>query len=144
MAVNYYSSKTSVSDNDIKKPIENVFRSYRQQFNTLPLPKPPYTFKQLKWLLDKISKPLLKKYIHQFGKETYIGERPHTMQVSSKLLAFFMWIIAPEYSWSINPADEMFTNNECKDTIPENCYLDSCNDSRVWVNKNIPYPINWK
>lgn len=144
MAVNYYSSKTSVSNNDIKKPIENVYRSYRQQFNTLPLPKPPYTFKQLKWLLDKISKPLLKKYIYQFGKDTYIGERPHTMQVSSKLLAFFMWIVAPEYTWTINPADEMYTNNECKDAIPENCYLDSCNNSRVWVNKNIPYPINWK
>lgn len=61
MCINYYSDKTSVSDNDIKKPIENVYRAYKSQFNTIPLPKAPYTFKQLKWMLDKVSKPLLKK-----------------------------------------------------------------------------------
>lgn len=144
MAVNYYSNKTSVSYTDLKKPIENVYRSYRAQFNTLALPKPPYSFKQLRWLLQKINKKLLQKYIHQFGKDTYIGERPHSIQVSSKLLAFFMWIIAPEYTWTINPADEIFTNNECRDTIPPNCILDSCNNSRVWCDKNISYPINWK
>ena len=144
MAINYYSDKTSISDNDIKKPIENVYRSYKAQFNTMPIPKPPYNFKQLRWMLDKISKKLLRKYIYQFGKDTYIGEKPYKIQVSSKLLAFFMWIIAPEYTWTVLDADEMFTNNDCRDTVPENCYLDSVNDSRVWCKKDFNYPINWK
>lgn len=144
MAVKYYCEKSTISDNDIKKPIENVYKSYRSQFASKELPKPPYTFKQLKWLLQKISKPLLKQYIYQFGKDTYIGERPHKMQVSSKLLAFLMWMVAPEYTWTVNPADEIFTNDECKKTIPENCYLDSCNNSRVWCRKDYNYPLNWK
>jgi hypothetical protein len=143
-AINFYSDKTSVSDNEISKPIENVYKSYRSQFATLQLPKAPYTFKQLKWMLGIIDKNLLKKYIHQFGKDAYIGDRPYSIMVHSKLLAFIMWIIAPEYTWTINDADEIYTNEDCKKTIPENCYLDSCNDSRVWCNKLTKHPINWK
>lgn len=144
MALKHYSNKTTVSDNDIRKPIDNVYRAYKDQFNTRQLPVPPYTTRQLKWLLSKVSKLLLKQYIHQFGKDTYIGDRPHTMRVSSKLLAFLMWIIAPEYSWTcLEKADEIFTNEECKDTIPDNAYLDSCNGTRIWVDKTSHYPINW-
>lgn len=143
MALNYYSNKTSVSDKDIEKPIKNVYKSYRSQFETKPLPKPPYTFKELKWLISKINKYLLKDYIYMFGKETYIGDKPHTIKVSSKLLAFFMWMVAPEYTWTVNEGDEVFSDIECKDTVPENAYLDSCNGSRVWCNKILNYPINW-
>jgi hypothetical protein len=128
---------------DIATPINNVYKTYRQQHATKTLPKPPYKLKELKWMLNKISKPLLKKYIHQFGKDTYIGRLDHSIQVSSKLLAFTMWIIAPDYTWTVNSAKEIFTNAECKDTIPEDCYVDSCNGNRVWCKKNNNYPINW-
>lgn len=143
MAVKYYSDKTSISDIGITTPISSVYRSYKSQFGTKKLPPPPYSIKQLKWLLSKFSKSLLKKYIYQFGNESFTGERPHTIQVSSKLLAFTMWIIAPEYCWSIHPSDEVFTNDECKDSIPENCYLDTCNGSRVWCDNKNNYPITW-
>jgi hypothetical protein len=144
MAINYYYDKSNVSNNDIEKPIKNVYRSYRSQFATKQIPKPPYTFKELKWLLSNISKSLLKQYIYQFGKDTYIGERPHSIMVSSKLLAFFMWMVAPEYTWTTKQADELFTNQECKDAVPDGAYLDSCNGSRVWCCKKFNYPINWK
>jgi hypothetical protein len=144
MAINYYLDKSNVLNSDIEKPIKNVYRSYRSQFATKQLPKPPYTFKELKWLLMRISKSLLKEYIYQYGKDTYIGEKPYSIMVSSKLLAFFMWMVAPEYTWTTEQADEMFTNQECKDAVPDNAYLDSCNGKRVWCNKNFNYPINWK
>jgi hypothetical protein len=144
MAIKYYSEKTTIPDDNIKLPIESVYKSYKNQHATLPLPPAPYTFKQVKWLLSKIRKPLLKRYIYQFGADSYIGERPHSIMVSSKLLAFFMWMVAPEYTWTINQADEMFTNDECRDAVPDNCYLDTCNNSRVWCSKETNYPINWK
>ena len=55
-----------------------------------------------------------------------------------------MWMVAPEYTWTINKGDEIFTNDECKDAVPNGAYLDSCNGSRVWCFKNFNYPINWK
>jgi hypothetical protein len=136
-------AETDTPWHHIQERVKNIYTTYKQQHRSKKLPKPPYTMKELRWLLKYVSKSLLKKYIYEYGQESYIGEETYRIQVSSRLLCFLMHLISPQYTWTVIEAEEAFTNEECKRAIPENCYLDSCNGSRVWCSNENKYPLNW-
>ena len=131
-----------LADSDLLEPIRNVYRSYKKQFATMkPLPK-PYTIMNLKWLLNLVSKDLLRENIYKFGRETFIGGK-ETHTVESKFSAFFMHLLAPDMSWTILPGHTAFTNKDIKNNVPDNAYLDTCNGSRVWCCKTNKIPLSW-
>ena len=103
---------------------------------------PEYSFKVLKWLLKYVKKDLLKLHIDNYGQETYFGE-DGTYSVDNKLLAFFMHLVAPNYTWTILDSPNKYTKEQIKDIIEPNCLLDSCNGQRIWVNKDYSFPSNW-
>lgn len=140
--INEFANKTHITQSDLIKPVTLVYRSYKTQHATKQLPKPEYSFKILKWLLKYVKKELLKQYIDDYGKETYTGT-DGTYTVDSRLLAFFMHIAAPNYTWTILDTPNRFTIQEIKDIIKTDCLLDSCNGQRVWVDKDYSFPLNW-
>lgn len=140
--INEFLHKTTITQKDLVKPVTLVYRSYKSQHATKQLPTPEYKIKHLKWLLKYVKKELLKKYIDDYGKETYLGY-DGTYTVDSKLLAFFMHLVAPNYTWTILDSQNRFTIDEIKDIIKPNCLLDSCNGQRIWVNKEYSFPSNW-
>jgi hypothetical protein len=140
--IDTFGDKTHITQSDLIKPITLVYRSYKAQHATKQLPKPEYSLKILKWLLKYIKKELLKQYIDIYGQDTYVGT-DGTYTVESKLLAFFMHIVAPNYTWTILDTPNKYTTEEIKDIIKPDCLLDSCNGQRIWVNKDYSFPTNW-
>lgn len=138
----YYGDIILLKDSALIEPIEYIYKCYKSQFATVMPPKPKYTAKQLRWLLNYIDKQLLKKHIINFGKDTFAGTDKFIYNVDSKLLAFFMHILAPEYTWTINNIGQHYSVEEIKDLIPINSYLDSVNDSRVWCCKTYKIPLD--
>lgn len=140
--IDTFATKTHITHLDLIKPISLVYRSYKVQHATKQLPVPEYNFKVLKWLLKYIKKDLLKQYIDSYGQDTYIGT-DGTYSVDNKLLAFFMHIAAPNYTWTILDTPKKYTIEQIKDIIKPNCLLDSCNGQRVWIDKDFSFPSNW-
>lgn len=138
----YYGDKIPLKDSALIEPIEYIYKCYKSQYATKIPPKPEYTIKQLKWLLNYINKQLLKSKIIQYGNDTFVGTEKQIYNVNSKLLAFFMHILAPEYTWTTKNIGEHYSVEEIKDLIPENAYLDSVNDSRVWCCKTYKIPLD--
>lgn len=145
MVLKHYREFTTISDEDLLQPIRNVYNRYKHQFGETPLKQHKISRRVLRWLLTYIEKSFLRKHIEYFGLSLLIGETNYRIKVSSKLLCFFMWLACPEYTWTIaGEYDQEFTDEDCKNIIPENALLDSCNDCRVWICKTNRYPLNWK
>jgi hypothetical protein len=131
-----------LADSDLLDPIQNVYRSYKKQFAIMkPLLK-PYSISHLKWLLNLVDKNLLREYIYKFGRETFIGGK-ETYTVENKFSAFFMHLLAPEMTWTVLPGHPFFSNEDVKNNVPDNAFLDSCNGSRVWCCKINKTPLSW-
>lgn len=140
--IDTFAQRTHINNTDLVKPITLVYRSYKAQHATKQLPAPLYTFKVIKWLLRYISKDLLKQHIDKYGQDTYTGI-DGTYTVDSKLLAFFMHILAPNYGWTILDTPNKFLIEQIKDAIKPDCLLDSCNGQRIWIDKQYSFPSNW-
>jgi hypothetical protein len=132
-----------LSNDALLEPIRSSYRTYKEQFGTYKAKKPKYTFKILKRLLSLVDKHLLRKYIDQYGEDTYIGNSGRTFTVSNIATAFFMYLLEPSVTWTTNEGYELFTNEEIKELIPKDAYLDSCNGSRVWCCKKNKIPLSW-
>ena len=140
--IDTFASSTSIAHKDLIKPISLTYRAYKSQFSTQEIPPPLYTFKQIKWLLTYVKKDLLKSKIEDFGRDTYEGQKD-IFTVESKLLCFFMHLIAPDYTWTTRETKKTYPTQKIKQIIPENAILDSCNGTRIWVSKVNLYPLNW-
>jgi hypothetical protein len=92
--------------------------------------------------LTYVKKDLLKSKIEDFGRDTYEGQKD-IFTVESKLLCFFMHLIAPDYTWTTRETKKTYPTQKIKQIIPENAILDSCNGTRIWVSKVNLYPLNW-
>lgn len=144
--LNEYGTTSYYTSEKIEYHIFDIYDRYTAQFGTVQFRRPvkKVPFYQLKWLLRFVNKDLLKTNIELLGAARISGQTEYTVKVESEILVFLMWLIAPEYTWTCtNPADHVFDNEACKDTIPANCYLDSCNGSRVWCDRKYNYPIIW-
>lgn len=131
-----------LTESDLLEPIRNVYRSYKSQFATFkPLPK-PYSFSQLRWLLNYVDKSLLRDNLYKFGHDNYPGGR-QIYTVESKLSAFFMHLLAPDISWTTKQGNPIFSNEEIRNNVPDGAYLDTCNGSRVWCCKTKKIPLSW-
>ena len=140
--INHYSKLSDIPISALIEPIEFIYKSYKTQHATKLPPKLIYKIKHLKWLLKYIHKDLLKDYIHRLGEPTFIGESKIIIQVDSFLLAFFMYIINPTQSYTINYSSNYIPKEDIQALIPTSAYLDTCNGSRVWCDKTFNIPLN--
>lgn len=144
MVLKYFSDKTDLTPESLLKPIKNVYRTYVAQHGTMPLPKPLYRTKDLRWLLKRVDKSLIRKHLHLYGTKTIIGSDTYTIGVSSDLLCFLMHLACPQYTWTTTEInDEFYTNAQCAEVFPKDHYLDHCNDSRVFCHIDQKYPSTW-
>lgn len=129
-------------ESDLLEPIRNVYRSYKSQFATYQRQLKPYTISQLRWLLNHVSKELLRQHIHKFGRDSYPGGHK-VYSVENKISAFFMHLLAPEFSWTTLQGHDFFSKEDIKQNVPDGAFLDECNGSRVWCCKKNKIPLSW-
>jgi 5S rRNA maturation endonuclease (ribonuclease M5) len=116
---------------------------YRTCQNVIPIPKKPqHPFYLRKYLLKYIHSQTLRKYYQQYGLSTFKGRTDYKIQVDNKALAFLMWIISPEYTWTINDGDEYFNEEKCMFFIPDNAFIEEIKGQRLWIDKTYGLPLD--
>lgn len=139
VTVRYHGFKDA---NDMLKTKGSIFLA-DVCFDTVPVPMPPkYPFTIRRFMLNYITSQTLRPIFKYYGLGTIKGKTAYKIQVGTKLLAFLMWVIFPDYTWGIDHGDEIFTEEKCMSLIPDDGILEDVNGQRVWISKKEGYPLD--
>lgn len=96
---------------------------------------------QYRFLLNLVDKRVLRPSISKLGARVIKGHSPHTIKVSSPLLAYLMWVCEPKYTWTCGDNfTEELTNEECKNRLPKDAILTPAG----WICKTNQFPVTWR
>lgn len=122
MVIKFYRTLTTIKDDQLLKPVSNVYESYKSQFGKIPLRQPrKFSLPTLKWLLQWFAKSHIRKNLHLLGQEWLPGKTNYCIRVDNKILAFAMWLAAPEYTWTTinHTADQHLTAEKCREIFKD-------------------------
>lgn len=101
----------------------------------------PYKF--IRYLLKWCDPALIRSTAAAYGRSVIKGGA-YSIQAPSPELVYMMHLIAPEYTWTINPADEIYTRQQCAAAVQKGKRLTTLKDgTRIWMDTTNNYPANW-
>lgn len=100
--------------------------------------------KEARYLLKHVEKSLIKKTADKYGAKTIPGAQRHRMQVANTFLVYFMHLVEPAYTWTVNTGDEVFTTDQVKSSIPKGAILcEGKNGTTYWADPEYKFPAGW-
>lgn len=138
-----YGPLTTITQKQLLAPIKHIYKKYTTQFGTkdLDVPVPLIPDKIKAWLLERIAPDYLESKTKLYGLKT-IGTESYTIHVDTELLVFLMHLACPQYTWTcIEPYDQHFSNEECKDVFVPGQFVDACNGNVLMIKDG--YPALW-
>lgn len=140
-----YASQTNIPDEELCRPIGNVYKTYAKEFGRFPVPPLPFvSIKHKRWLLSKVDKQYLRSRLYSFGATTIHGTSGRVVRVTSTLLVFLMALFDPKYTWTTDecPA-ELLSNEQCASVFRPDCKIGYGPDGVVFLEKDYGYPKDW-
>lgn len=137
---------TNITDQELCRPVGNVYKTYAVEHGKFPLSQPVFVpVKVKRWLLSKVAKPYLRKWIFLYGRQYMPGTSGRVIKVSSPLLVFLMHLYSPQHTWTCEdvPDATPISNEDCASVFRSECVIDRVSDEVIFLEKDYGYPKSW-